>query len=63
VNNQFTMQFTEVPMPDGSVTVPGGGGITGYSVDVVYKREVRTTDVALSWPVPARPVAAGRLFG
>lgn len=41
VNNQFTMQFTQVPMPDGAVTVPGGGGIVGYSLDVVYKREIR----------------------
>jgi hypothetical protein len=41
VNNQFTMQFTQVPMPDGAVTVPAGGAIAGYSLDVVYKREIR----------------------
>jgi Tfp pilus assembly protein PilX len=41
VNNQFTMQFTQVPMPAESVTDPGGGGISGYTLDVVYKREIR----------------------
>lgn len=41
VNNQFTMQFTQVPMPDGAVTVPAGGAISGYSLDVVFKREIR----------------------
>jgi hypothetical protein len=39
VNNQFTMQFIPVPMPDGAVT--SVGGVKGYTLDVVYKRESR----------------------
>lgn len=40
VNNAFTMQFTQVPMPDGAVST-SGGGVIGYTLDVVYKREIR----------------------
>lgn len=40
VNNRFTMQFDPVPMPDGAVS-SSGGGIEGYTLDVVYKRETR----------------------
>lgn len=39
VNNQFTMQFAPVPMPAGTV-VTSGGDTTGYTLDVVYKREI-----------------------
>jgi hypothetical protein len=40
VNNQFAMRFTQVPMPAGAVS-GAGGGISGYTLDVVYKREIR----------------------
>jgi hypothetical protein len=40
VNNQFTMQFNQVPMPEGTVS-DSGGSVNGYTLDVVYKREVR----------------------
>jgi hypothetical protein len=39
VNNQFTMRFTQVPMPAGAVSGVGGD-ISGYALDVVYKREI-----------------------
>jgi hypothetical protein len=39
VNNQFAMQFDQVPMPNG--TVSDSGNVNGYTLDVVYKREAR----------------------
>lgn len=40
VNNQFVMQFTQVPMPDGTVEALSTI-IEDYSVDVAFKRETR----------------------
>lgn len=38
LNNGLNLQFAEVPVPSGAVVVPGAT-VTGFTMDVVYKRE------------------------